>query len=287
MNSMKFRARIQLSLLGLALAVPALLCGALSPALASGLRIPGDTGGGGVNAGGVTDAAAAAKFPVAWGESWDHISLQDVFDAEYGPGVIDAKTSYLGYHSVDPDPIYWEDDRLDGILVVEIAGNSERNTLGWYQEEFVKPVIDGVNDGVIFEGYMSARESAVIHFPLGLTRFGLWLNPNGTGNANNAPEPEMFFCNRFYNDIGPSGSGAIHAPTNGDPQILVYNITHLRFGVPTFVIACEDLDSGGEITPEYSEGTDNDFQDMVIEISAISPVPVRATTWGRVKTLFH
>ncbi len=135
---------------------------------------------------------------------------------------------------------------------------------------------------------MSARESAVIHFPLGLTRFGLWLNPNGAGDANNAPEPELFFCNRFYNDIGPSGAGAIHEPTNGDPQILVYNISHLRFGVPTFVIACEDLDSGGEITAEGTGyGTDNDYQDMVIEISAISPVPVRATTWGRVKTLFH
>ena len=129
----------------------------------------------------------------------------------------------------------------------------------------------------------------VIHFPLGLTRFGLWLNPNGdTAMPTTRPSPSCSSATGSTTTSDPPGAGTIHEPTNGDPQILVYNISHLRSGVPTWVIACEDLDSGGEVTPEYSDyGTDNDFQDMVIEISAISPVPVKATTWGRVKTLFH
>ncbi len=267
----------------MALSLALLLPWTVPAASAAGLAIPGDPGRGTGSAGGLLSGAAAAKFEVPWGESWEGISLQEVLDAEYGPGVIDALTDYLGYDAVDPDPIYWEDDQLDGIIVTELAGFRDTNILGWYMEEFVPPVIDGVNDGVIFEGAHMAGQSVVVHFPLGTTRFGFWLNPNGTGDVYNAPEPEMFFSNRFYNDIGPSGT-AVHAPFDGDPQILVYNIAHLRFGVPTFLIVCEDLDSGGVIGP-YS--TDNDYQDLVFEISAISPVPVRETTWGRVKTLFQ
>jgi len=211
-------------------------------------------------------------FEVVFGASWDGVSLQEVLDAEYGAGVIDAATDYEGYACGDAVVPYWLDDSVDGWVIREIADAAGRNILGWYAEDFTPPVIDGVDDGVIFDG--PAGEGGTTFVGLdGPTRFGLYMNPNGTEDAINAPEPELFFTNRAYNDVGPDGSGAVHAPDGGDPQALIYDITSLRGGVPTYVIAWEDIDSGAEITPTYQVGrTDNDFNDLVVEIQASSPV---------------
>ncbi len=231
-------------------------------------------------------SASAMAFDVVIGTSWDAVSLQDVLDAEYGVGAIDVSTDYIGASAGDPDPMYWMDEEIDGLIITEIAGYSESNTMGWYEETFSMPTIDGVDDGVIFSGPMSPGATASLVFPAGGTTFSFYMNPRGMLDSNNAPEPEIFFVNRFYNDIGPSGAGTLHEPTDGDPQCLVFDISHLRNGTPTFVLAWEDLDSGGEVTPSISSGTDNDFQDLVVEITALSPVPNEANSWGSVKALY-
>ncbi len=234
--------------------------------------------------------AAAGAFDVTWGSSWDNVPLQTVLDQEYGPGAIDAANDYEGHNAGDADPAYWVDMGLHGLIVREIAGFSNRNTMGWYAETLGgAPVIDGVDDGVVFDGPMGAGSTASISFPAGVTQFGFYLDPNGSDDGGaNAPQPELFFTNRFYNDLGATGGGAAHAPLDGDPQCLIYNITALKGGIPTFVLAWEDLDSGGPITPSYDwNGTDNDFQDLVVEIQAVSPVPVQDSTWGGVKALYR
>ena len=82
-------------------------------------------------------------------------------------------------------------------------------------------------------------------------------------------------------------TGAIHAPTGGDPQALIFNITHLRNGVPTYVIAWEDIDSGSPLRDTYAPGfTDNDYNDLVVEIRANSPVKTEEATWGELKSRF-
>jgi hypothetical protein len=232
----------------------------------------------------------ACALEVTFGNSWDRVPLQQILDARYGIGVIDVATAYEGHNAGDADPAYWEDIALSGLIVREIAGFSNRNTLGWYEETLSgMPVIDGTDDGVVFSGPLGAGATASITFPNGLTRFGFWLNPNGTQDGGaHAPEPELFFTNRFYNDSGASGGGAPHAPYSHDPQCLVFNITHLNGGVPTFVLAWEDLDYGAPITPAYSwSSTDNDFNDLVVEIKAASPVGVETANWGSVKALFR
>jgi hypothetical protein len=232
----------------------------------------------------------AGAFEVSFGTSWDNIPLQQILDSNYGAGVVNVATDYEGHNPGDADPPYWEDLALNGLIIREIAGFANRNTLGWYAETLVAPpVIDGVNDGVVFDGMMGAGHTVTIAFPGGLTRFGFYLNPNGDqAGGGYAPEPELFFTNRFYNDVGPTGAGAAHAPFNGDPQCLVFNISHLYGGVPTYVLAWEDLDYGAPITPVYDwMGTDNDYNDLVIEIQAISPVTVETQTWGSVKALFR
>ena len=214
-------------------------------------------------------------FPVTLGPSWDGISLQQILDTEYGPGTLDVTTDYEGAQCGDAQTPYWLDDAVDGWIIREVADFAPSNVLGWYAETLGgPPLIDGVDDGVIFDGSGSEGETAFVGLP-GPTRFGLYLNPNGRDDGTNAPEPEIFFTNRTYNDIGPDGSGAIHAPDGGDPQALIFNITDLRDGVPTYVVAWEDIDSGSELRDTYAPGyTDNDFNDLVVEIQASSPVDI-------------
>ena len=231
----------------------------------------------------------AGAFPVTFGTSWDNVPLQTVLDTEYGPGVINVATDYEGNNPGDGDPAYWLDSAMDGLIIREIAGFSNRNTMGWYAEDLSgPPAIDGIDDGVVFSGPLGQGATVAVNFPGGLTQFGFYLNPNGTlDGGGNAPEPELFFTNRFYNDLGASGGGSPHAPFDGDPQCLVFNISHLNNGIPTFVLAWEDLDYGSPITPSYNwSSTDNDYQDLVVEIQALSPVPAESETWGGVKALF-
>jgi hypothetical protein len=252
-----------------------LRCVRLAPALAIALGLS------------LIAVPAFAAFPVTFGSSWDSASLQSILDAEYGVGTINAATDYVGYNAADPDPYYWQDVGLDGLILREVAGYRNTNIMGWYEETFVQPVIDGVDDGVVFTGPMVQGQSVSIAFPSGTTRFGFYLNPNGAGDSTNAPEPEKFFTNRFYNDIGPAGCCPVHPPFDGDPQVLVYDISHLFGGRPTFVLAWEDIDYGSPITPAFTPtGTDDDFQDLVVEIQAFSPVPDVQTSWGKVKSLY-
>jgi hypothetical protein len=233
-------------------------------------------------------AAFAGSFPVVMGTSWDGISLQDILDAEYGVGAIDVATEYEGYLPGDADPPYWEDSLLDGVLIRELAGFASNNIMGWYVENFVMPLIDGFNDGVIIDGPASDGTPFSLALPGGVTRFGFYLNPNGAGNSTNAPEPEMFFTNRGYNDIGPGGGPTNHLPDDGDPQCLLFNLTSFRGGIPTFVLAWEDLDYGSPLNDVYGPGfTDNDFNDLVVEISAESPVKTQVTSFAGIKALYR
>ena len=84
-------------------------------------------------------------------------------------------------------------------------------------------MIDGVKDGVLFDGPSSSGTTAVFSFSHPMTHFGFYLDPNGPYGAPFAPQPEVFFTNRLFNDRGPDGAGALHPPTDGDVQALVYD----------------------------------------------------------------
>lgn len=236
----------------------------------------------------LTTASSAAAFSVTFGASWDGpaYELQVILDGYLGAGAIDVTTDYEGYLPGDAVIPYWFDENVDGILVTEIAGNRDTNILGWYvEDEMGPPNIDGIDDGVILSGSENPGATVFVDFGAPI-KFGLWLNPNGTGDSNNAPEPELFFTNRFYNDLGPDGSGSPHPPFDGDVQALIYNVSAIR-GYPSYIVAWEDLDSGAAIEPVCCSGTDNDFNDLVVEISAFSPVPTEVTSWGAVKNLYQ
>jgi hypothetical protein len=231
--------------------------------------------------------SSAAPVPVVLGTSWDGPSaqLQGIIDNAYGPGMVNFQTDYIGAQDGDLDPWFWVGSQFSAYLVREIAGNANRNTLGWYVETGTRPVIDGINDGVVFDGPSGPGASAVIFLPAPMTRFGFYLNPNGPLGAINAPEPELFFTNRFYNDLGPDGSGAIHVPYDGDVQALVFDISDYM-GPNTWLVCFEDVDSGANPGPCCST-TDNDFNDFVFEVTAFGATPAQPVSFGALKTKYR
>jgi len=231
--------------------------------------------------------ASAGPVEVVFGESWDGPSadLQGIVDTFYGPGIIHLQADYIGAQPADLDPWFWVGSEFSAYLVREIAGNAGRNTLGWYIETGTKPVIDGIDDGIVFDGVASPGESAMIFFPRPMTKFGFWLNPNGPLGALNAPEPELFFTNRFYNDQGPDGAGALHAPYGGDMQALVFDISDYA-GPNTWLVAFEDVDSGAQPGPCCST-TDNDFNDLVFEVTAFGATPTQPVSFGGLKSKYR
>ena len=127
-----------------------------------------------------------------------------------------------------------------------------------------------MRDGVVFDGPAGPGTHQIISFTSPDTKFGFYLNPNGTGDGYNAPEPEKFWTNRFYNDLGPTGSGALHPPTDGDVQALVFDISKLVGQDNTWLVCFEDMDSGANPGPCCTP-TDNDYNDLVFEVTALGP----------------
>jgi hypothetical protein len=236
---------------------------------------------------------AQAIVPVVFGTSWDGPgqSLQDVVDARYGPGKLNVTTDYIGAHAGDIDPWFWVDQRFSALMVREIAGNRDYNVVGWYLESGVKPVIDGVGDGIVFDGLDGSGATSYITFNQPMTKFGFYLDPNGPNSAQNAPQPEAFFTNRLFNDVGPDGTVPVHAPWNGDVQALVFDVTRLvnqdyGSGQQTWLVCFEDLDSGPNPTPCCS-GTDNDFNDVIFEVTAFGATPASTISFGALKVKYR
>lgn len=233
-------------------------------------------------------ATAHAGVSVVFGTSWDGPSatLQSIIDARYGAGRINCLADFLGAKAGDPDPFFWVDAGFSAFLVREIAGNANNNVVGWYvePENGSKPIIDGVDDGVVFDGPSGAGTTSVIVFDRPRQRFGFYMNPNGPGDATNAPEPEVFFTNRHFNDVGPDGLGALHVPVDGDVQAIIFDVsqwTHAN----TWLVCFEDLDSGANPGPCCT--TDNDFNDFVFEVTALSVTPNQPLSFGALKIRYR
>lgn len=231
----------------------------------------------------VTPALAVAPIPVAFGTSWDGPtnSLQAIVDNYLGvPGALNVQTDFVGAHAGDLDPWFWVGNSFPALLITEVAGNANTNTLGWYRETGAMPVIDGSDDGIVFTGSQGAGSGTVVVFPSTMTRFGFYLDPLPMKQTPH----QRFFTNRFLNDIGPAGAGAIHAPFDGDVQALVYDVSRWK-GPNTWLVCFEDLDSGRAITP-CCTGTDADYNDMVFEITALGATPAKTMSFGELKTRF-
>jgi hypothetical protein len=231
---------------------------------------------------------AASPVPVEFGTTWDTpaTDLQGVVDAYLGiPGALNVQTDFVGAHAGDQDPWFWVGNSFPALLVTEVAHNANTNELGWYRETFVTPVLDGVDDGVIFDGPAGDGSSMLVTFPSGTSKFGFYLDTHRQVATPGGARAELFFTNRFLDDIGPSGFPATHAPFDGDVQALVFDVSQWK-GANTWLVCFEDTDSGLPVGACCS-GTDNDFNDLVFQVTAYGATPTRSLTFGALKARFR
>jgi len=236
----------------------------------------------------VVPAHATSPVAVVFGTSWDGPGheLQTIMDAYIGtPGAVNVHTDFVGAHAGDLDPWFWVGSSFPTLMITEVAGNANINELGWYRETFVKPVIDGVDDGIVFTGGQSSGASTVVTFPSGTSKFGFYLDTHMTITTPSGAQEQVFFTNRFYNDIGGYGYGATHAPYDGDVQALVFDVSRWK-GVNTWLVCFEDRDSGLPIEPCCS-GADNDFNDLVFQVTASGATPTQSITFGMLKARYR
>lgn len=231
-------------------------------------------------------APAGATVPVLFGTTWDDppVPLQRIVDALYGPGKINVTTDYIGAHPGDPDPWFWVASEFKALMIREVNSVAANDVLGWYVENGTKPVVDGVDDGIVFSGAPTAGQTSWVAFS-GPTKFGFYLGPNAGLAATGTQQPVTYFTNRMYNDPGPQGTGAIHVPYGGDMQALVFDVSAI-VGPNTWLVCFEDHDSGANPGAAGSAQTDNDYNDLVFEVTALGATPAHTVSFGAIKAKY-
>jgi hypothetical protein len=223
---------------------------------------------------------AVSPVPVTIGPSRDG-ALQDLqrkVDAFLGPGRVDVRTDYLGAHCDDPDPWTWTNPGH----VVELRlvdRKSPTYLIGWYAERGEVPVLDGVEDGVVLDRSCFRGMSSGFRVPKSVARFGFYC----TGAA--AGESYVHCSNRVWNAPGAPGLAASHLPLDGDPQMLVYDISRW-VGPQTWLVACEVSDVGLPLGLGEGE-SDNDYSDVLFTVSGASVTPTQGRSFGGLKRLFR
>lgn len=233
-------------------------------------------------------ATAASPVPVTIGRSRDGVlwDLQRVVDKAFGPGRIDVRNGYIGANAGDPDPWVWSAVPGKAIVMTLIAKKHPNGTLGWYCEQGVVPPLNGFDDGVVLERSRLRAAPTTLKLPPSVKRFGFYVEREpGSTSIDGDGAANVYFSNRFYNDVGAHGTGACHAPYDGDVQMLVYDISRLT-APNTWLVAVEYSDSGDAIGTQDGQ-SDNDFSDFVFTITGVGVTPTQSSTFGRLKALYR
>lgn len=235
-----------------------------------------------------------AAVSVVFGDSWGGPSknLQAVVDRLYGQGRIDVRAGFIGAKAGDPDPWFWQDSRFSALRVTVVSGDGDFARMGWYEEKDRTPILrdNGIHDGSLFAGAAPTGATAVVRFRIPVSRFGFYLIPSQPGDAGDGHgqdhfSPKRFYTNRSLNDAGPDGAGALHPPLGGDVQALVFDLSSLK-GPGTWLVCFEADDSGATPGPPNQALTDNDFSDLVFEVTVLAPTAAEPLSFGALKAKY-
>lgn len=232
-------------------------------------------------------AFATSPVSIVMGTSRDGAmqNLQKKVDRLLGPNQLDVLRDFVGANAGEPDPWFWVNNGDHVISVTLLERKAPHGLIGWYEETFSQPVLDGVNDGVVLNNLLSRGSRVAVHVPGSVTSFGFYLVHQGGDEMEDEGRTWHYFTNRFLNDIGPHDRGATHEPFGGDAQMLVYDVSRWM-GTDTWLVACEYSDSGFPVGVGLGE-SDNDFSDVLFTVTGLGATPTLTTTFSRLKAMFH
>ena len=255
--------------------------------------------------GAITGAPAAGSAPISVRFGRDIWKLQDLVDRRYGKDQIDVTRDFIGASGGDIDPWFWVGSAGGAVRVRMLACNADRDIVGWYEESGDQARLPD-DGGVLYSGVVGPEEETVVPLPGFRIRFGFYVDAGASEGG-----PKRFYTNRRFNDRGPDGTGAIHAPFDGDIQALMFDVS--RWTEPnTWLVCFDDRDTGGDVA--YGEGpdgrrkigakcrtpreesdspaggarmSDNEFCDVVFEVRAEGATPARSVSFGGLKLLYR
>jgi len=207
-----------------------------------------------------------AVFLTAGSAAADEISLQDVLDniTYGGSSSIDTEKDYLGYDA------YWTQTASatsSATMIIELAGNANVNSFGIYYGDLLI---------TLFSGSANAGDVATI------SQIG-----NGVLISTIDSQTKALVSSHFYNvssDIFgfflTTVNGATYYSDDSKNNGIDYMLAFQGNGKDQ-VDANVDVTYGTWTTSEYilafEDGTDFDYQDLVVMVESVQPVPEPAT----------
>jgi hypothetical protein len=158
----------------------------------------------------------------------------------------------------------------DLTIMVEMAGYADQNAIGVYNTAVPNPTLFQVFPGAAGPGW-----SAYLHFGGGNLIVTLFNNGVPQGSTTHVGvDPHLF---GFYLQ-GPGGTFYTQDWRNGGlAQVLTYLGTGINSGDKW--VCFEDL-------PYQYPNCLTDFEDAVLLVQSLNPVPAYGTTWGQLKALY-
>ena len=219
-----------------------------------------------------TQAHAACTFGGAGGEP----SLQGVFNSILGAGA--PSTSACVADGADAR---WTTVGTVGAIdiVLELAGNAQSNTFGLY--DLNNPnrrltIFEG-NDGVNAEATIRLRQLANGTWRASVLEFNnpddsaAWTNLNGLSTSAFGFYLGTASQGTFFSETGRNTDGVDHmyAYRGNGAAFIGGPLQGSLFTAQDFILAWEDLFGGG----------DRDYQDFVVVVQDIRPVPLPPAVW--------
>jgi hypothetical protein len=201
-------------------------------------------------------------------------TLQDSFDSLLGPGVLSAAADCIAEGS----DAQWTTPNLAGAtILLELAGNAGTNTFGVYNLD------NPASQHTVFTGGASAGSDAYLSL---FQDEGSWyLNVFGSssGELLLGSNPAFGFYlgtvhGTFRSDSSLNADGTDHmyayqgTNTYFLPGSGPNGVGGTRFRSNSYILAWEDL-------PATHAGYDRDYQDFLVQVVNVTPVPLPTALW--------
>lgn len=159
-------------------------------------------------------------------------------------------------------------------LMIELAGNAPSNAIGIYNAGEATPTLYQVFPGAATAGWFATASFRISPIRVVINLFDQDAVWQGSSTYLGADKD-----NFGYYLQGPGGLFYTQDARNpsGAAQALAYAGTGVNVG--QWWLCWEDIQVGG--------GSDQDYEDAVLFLESVTPVPVHTTTWGALKTRFR